>query len=465
MRALISHSSSHMTNASRQHAIVIGAGMGGLLFASALCARFERVTILERDILADDSQPRASIPQGRHLHALLAGGCRSMERLLPGITADLRAAGGVEFVAGLSVRVERPGYDPFPLRDAGFSSLSMSRPLLEWCVRQRVRMLTNVSLEEGVAVERLLHESERIAGVALRDGRVLEADLVVDASGRGELTMRALATNGYELPQETTIGVDLRYATAVFRIPADSNVGWRGVMTVPDPRQSSSGLLMAAIEGNRWICTLGWRGDAQAPIDRDSFIEITRGLRTETCYDAIRNAPLLGRVERFAFPESRHRHFAELTRFPRGLLPVADALCRFNPVYGQGMTVAALEAEDFGLLCEHESGDDADENLARRFFQRADRIIEQPWNMSALPDLFFPDTRGVRPPGLLDMLRFGTAFTELAARDAEVHVLMLEMANLLKPRSALTDNPVLMQRIYGVMEEMARAAASQRSGL
>jgi hypothetical protein len=99
--------------------------------------------------------------------------------------------------------------------------------------------------------------------------------------------------------------------------------------------------------------------------------------------------------------------------------------------------------------------------LAHRFFRRADRIIEQPWNMSALPDLFFPDTRGVRPPGLMDALRFGAALTELAARDAEVHTLMLEMASLLKPRSALTDDPVLMQRVYGVMAEMDTAAASQ----
>ena len=154
-----------MTKASSKHAIVIGAGMGGLLFARALSTHFQRVTMLERDTLPESAQARRGIPQGCHLHSLLAGGCRSIEHLLPGIAEDLRAAGAVQLIAGLSVRIERPGYDPFPARDLGFSSFSLSRPLLEYCVHRRVRATPNVAVQQDVTVERLLHSGEAIVGV------------------------------------------------------------------------------------------------------------------------------------------------------------------------------------------------------------------------------------------------------------------------------------------------------------
>jgi len=441
-----------------EQAIVVGAGMGGLLFARVLADRFARVLVLERDRLPPDHQPRVGIPQGRHLHALLAGGCRAMEALLPGLTDDIRAAGAVELITGWSHRIERPGYDPFPRRDLGFSSFSLSRPLLELCVRRRVQSIPNVVLEDGAAVEQLQHQGSSLTAVALRDGRVLNADFVIDASGRGELTLRALDALGHARPRETTIGIDMNYSSALFKIPADAHYEWKSVVMLPKAPASSKGLLMSTIEGQRWLCAIGWRGDEQAPTDREAYIEWTRQLRTQTCYHAIKDAEMIGKIVRFTFAESRHRHFAQCESFPTGLLPVADAICRFNPIYGQGMSVAALQAQALAELLEEQQGNDA-EVLSRRFLHRCDHIIEGPWATAALPDFAYPDTRGERPAGLMESLKFGQAFTELAARDAGVHKLMLEITGLLKPRSALTANPALMQRIYDVMSEMARADA------
>ena len=367
-----------------------------------------------------------------------------------------RPTGAVELVTGLSTRIEMPGYDPFPQRDLGFSSYGLSRPLLEQCIRRRVQAIANISWEQNSAVERLQHDSGVVTDVALRDGRWLPADFVIDASRHGELTLKAFDDMGYARPRETTIGVNLRYVTALFEIPENAAYDWKVLISRPEPPPGSvKGALMSTIEGNRWICGLAWQGEEKAPVDRESFIEFTRKLRTRTCYQAIKGATMIGKVAHFLFRESCHQHFSELEPLPKGLLPVADAICCFNPVHGQGMSVAALEAETFRELLETGEGDFHD--LPRAFLRRADQIIEAPWNMAAAPDLAYPDTRGERPPDLRQSLMFGAAFTELAARDANAHKLMLEIRSLLKPYSALTSDAALMQRIQTVMAVMTQA--------
>jgi 2-polyprenyl-6-methoxyphenol hydroxylase-like FAD-dependent oxidoreductase len=445
-----------MTRQMGNRAIVIGAGIGGMLSARVLADYFEGVTVLERDSLPDNDGPRNGVPQGRHFHGLLAGGCRAMDALLPGLVDDFKAVGAVKLVTGLSTRIEMPGYDPFPQLDAGFCSYGLSRPLLELCIRRRVQAIANISWEQNSAVERLRHDAGVVTGVALRDGRSLPADLVIDASGRGALTLKAFDEMGYARPRETTIGVDLRYVAALFEIPENAAYDWKALITHPEPPPGSvKGALMSTIEGNRWICGVAWQGKGKAPADRESFIEFTRKLRTQTCYRAIKGARMLGNVARFLFRESRHRHFSELESLPTGLLPVADAICCFNPVHGQGMSVAALEAEAFRELLETGEGDFHD--LPRAFLRRTDQIIEGPWNMAALPDLAYPNTRGERPPNLKQLLMFGAAFTELAARDTSAHKLMWEIRSMLKPYSAMTSDAALMRRIQTVMAEMTQA--------
>ena len=438
-------------------ALVIGAGIAGLTAASALAHRFEHVVVLERDSLPAQPTHRAGTPQARHVHGLLLSGQRALSELFPGFEQDLARSGAVPIRAGLDVRVERPGYDPFPQRDLGWSGYAASRPAIERALRRRVEGQTNIKLRQRCRVMEVLASPDRtmVTGVRSEDedgtSETMAADLVVDASGRGAPTLSLLRSIGCPLPEETTIGIDLSYATSIFPVSDDAARDWKGVMTFGDAPRDSRGGLMLPLEGDRWMLTLARRGDA-LPGDAEGFLAFARSLRTPTIYDAIcRSKPLDG-VARYGFPESVRRHFERLDGFPRGLLPIGDAICRFNPVYGQGMSVAALEACLLKRLLDRpgQEGDPIAE-LAQRFFAEVQALLETPWSVAML-DFVFPDTRGQRPADFAATLKFGIALTRLAAEDAAVHRLTIEVQHLLKPRSVYRD-PKLIERVLAKMEE------------
>jgi 2-polyprenyl-6-methoxyphenol hydroxylase-like FAD-dependent oxidoreductase len=440
-----------------KQAIVVGAGMGGLTAAAALADHFERVLVLDSDALPLKRVDRSGVPQGKHVHALLAGGLRALSELFAGFDDELARSGAVPLRIGLDIRLERPGFDPFPQRDLGFDAFGLSRPLLEWLVRRRVESLPNVELLAECRVHMLTAGSDgggRVTGV--RCGRVggtpedLSADLVVDASGRGILTLDLLASLGGPRPEETTIGVDLQYATALFAIPDDAPADWKSVFCLPHAPRTSRGALLQPLEGGRWILTLAGRHAETPPGDVDGFMAFVRQLRTTTITRAIERAERLGGITRFGFPESVWRHYERLAEFPRGLLTTGDAMCRFNPVYGQGMSVAAQEAVALRrLLAARAGAADPLAGLAAPFFAEAAALIETPWFGAAVPDFIHPQTRGKRPDNFEASLKFAMGLTRLAARDPAVHKLTAEVGNLLKPRSAYLD-PDLLQRMQAL---------------
>ena len=456
-----------------KQAVVIGAGMGGLTAAAALADHFDQVVVLERDTLPSEPIYRAGTPQARHVHALLLSGQRALSELFPGFEQDLARAGAVPLRVGLDVRLERPGYDPFPQRDLGWFSYAVSRPTIERAVRRRLESRANTTLRQRCRVLEVLASPNgaAVTGVRYEDdngiSETIAADLVVDASGRGALTLALLQSIGRPLPEETTIGIDLGYATCVFAIPDDASTDWKGVMTFGQAPQNSRGGLMLPLEGNRWMATIGGRHGDVPSGDAEGFLTYARALRTPTIYNAIRHAKRLDGVARYGFPESVRRHFERLEVFPRGLLPIADAICRFNPVYGQGMSVAALEACLLRTLLEklggerpegerlegERLGEDGDPiaGLAPAFFAEMQTLIETPWSV-AIFDFVFPDTRGQRPADFETTLKFGIALTGLAAEDPDVHKLTVEVQHLLRPRSIYRD-PALVQRVLAKMAE------------
>lgn len=434
--------------------------MGGLAAAGALAEYFEQVTVLERDALSPAPAHRRGTPQARHVHALLVSGLRALGELFPGFELDLGRAGAVPLRVGLDIRMERPGYDPFPQRDLGWLSYAVSRPTIEYAVRRRVENVPNTTLRQGCRVREVVASRDGSAVTGVRydnaDGTtdVLPADLVVDASGRGALTLALLQSIGSPLPEETSIGIDLGYATCVFEIPDDAPTDWKGVMTFGQAPQNSRGGLMLPLEGNRWMATIGGRHGDSPPGDAAGFLAYARGLRTRTIYEAVKSAKRVGEVARYGFPESLRRHFERLETFPHGLLPIADALCRFNPVYGQGMSVAAQEACLLRTLLQRQSGNRSPlSELAPAFFDGVQSLIETPWSVATM-DFVFPDTRGQRPADFETTLNFGMALTRLAAEDAAVHKLVAEVQNLLKPRSAYREAE-LVKRVLAVMAELS----------
>ena len=444
-----------------KQAVVVGAGMGGLAATGAIAQHFEQVVVVERDALPAEPTHRPGVPQGRHVHGLLVSGQRALDTLFPGFEQDLVRAGAVPVIAGLDIRWERPGYDQFPRRDLGYCSYALSRPAIEHALRRRVEGLANVEFRQRCRVMEVLAtpDGATVTGVRCENGdgsrETLEADLVIDASGRGALTLSLLKSIGRSPPEETTIGVDFGYATCVFAVPDDAPTDWKGVMTFGgrDP-QSSRGALLFPLEGNRWMLGLGGRHGEEPPGDIEGFLAFARDLRTPTIYNAIRHAQPLGAIVRYGFPESVLRHFERLDTFPRGLLPIADAICRFNPVYGQGMTVAAQEACLLKGLLERPSGEsDRLAGLAPAFFAEVPTLIETPWAVATM-DFLHPSTRGQRPADFETRLKFGMALTRLAAEDPAVHRLVAEVQNLLKPRSAYFDDPDLLRRVSAIMAQV-----------
>jgi 2-polyprenyl-6-methoxyphenol hydroxylase-like FAD-dependent oxidoreductase len=440
-----------------RQAVVIGAGMGGLTAARALADSFDQVLVLERDTLPSEAAPRAGTPQSRHVHALLLSGQRALGELFAGFEQDLARAGAVPLRVGLDVRVERPGYDPFPQRDLGWINYAVSRPTIEHIVRRRLDDCTNVVLRQRCRARQLLASADgaRVGGVRYDnengDSETIAADLFVDASGTGALTLDFLKSTGRPLPEETRIGIDLGYASCVFAVPDDAPPDWKGVMTFGEPPSNSRGGLMLPLEGNRWMATIGGRHGDSPPGDAEGFMAFARTMRTPTIYDAISRAERVGEVARYGFPESIRRHFEKLDAFPGGLLPIADAICRFNPAFGQGMSVAALEACLLRMLLESLAGDAADPigALAPSFFTGMQPLIEAPWSV-ATSDFVFPQTRGERPADFEMRIKFGGALTRLAAQDADVHKLTAEVQNLLTPLSAYRDLS-LVQRVMAMM--------------
>ena len=440
-----------------KQAVVVGAGIAGLTAARVLADHFAQVIVLERDTLPDDAAYRPGTPQARHAHFLQPGGQRALCELFPGFEGDLQQAGAVAIRGDLDLRMEHPGYDPFPPRDMGWVSYAMSRPLIEFLVRRRVGQYANIMLRHGCRVQTLVTspDAAMVTAVCFEniDGQseTVPADLVVDCSGRSAPTLELLKSTGRPLPDETAVGVDIGYSTAIFVIPNDAPRTWKGVMTFPQAPECRRGALMLPMEGNRWIVTLAGRFSDKPPADAEGFLTFTQQLRTPTIFDAIKHAELVGGVTRYIFSTGTRRHFERLKAFPRGLLVIGDAICRLNPVYGQGMSVAAQEACLLRrLLAERAAEQDPLAGLASEFFAGANSLIDTPWAIAANLDFMYPETQGQRPHHFKGWIKFQTALLRLAAVDPIAHKLMMEVQGLLKPRSAYSE-PEFLRRLKAVM--------------
>jgi 2-polyprenyl-6-methoxyphenol hydroxylase-like FAD-dependent oxidoreductase len=443
-----------------RQALVIGAGMSGLAAAGALAEHFEQVIVVERDLLADTPAHRPGTPQSRQLHGLLSGGLDALSRLFPGLDRDLAAAGAAPLCVSIDLREELPGFDPFPRRDFGRVIYTASRPLLEHTVRRHVRARRNVVIRDQCLVRELVSSADRRSITGARCERIdasretIAADLVVDASGRGALTLAALDAMGPARPPETTVGVDIGYATASFEIP-EPRPDWHAALTFPSAPSDRSCCYLLPVEENRWMVCIAELHCPRPHRDVAEFLAAAKRLRTGTIHDAIGSARPAGVPQRFAFPESSWRHYEAVVDFPQGLIPIGDAICRFNPVYAQGMSVAAREASILAdLLARRARGADDLAGLPQDFLAEVQPWLAGAWSMSTTPDLAYPQTRGDRPADLEHTLGFVAALYRIAARDPEVHELLVAVRHLARPNDALRE-PGLVDRVRA---EMAAAS-------
>lgn len=429
-----------------QTAIVVGAGIGGLAAAKALSRFFGKVTIIERDTLPEGAEPRIGVPQSRQVHVLLGGGVQALNAVVPGFEDKLVAAGAHRARVGSEIRVEVPGLPSLPERPFDFHTMCMTRPLLESVLRREVLASENVELIAGAKASSFVAspDGSRIVGVRALDHageeKIHTADFFVDAASRSDLTLKLLDEMGLPKPRESEIGIDLNYATAVFEIPPEATGPWKAVIHRPDPADGRAGFLFP-IENGLWHVNLNSVHGDGAGRSPEEFLEFARSLRCHTIYDALRAGRMIGQAQRFILKASSRRRYEELARFPGRLIVIGDAICRYNPAYGQGMSVAAQEAAALMEIMSARMGmENPLDDIAPEYFDRMAEILGAPWSV-AEADFVYPQTRGVRSPDVEERMRINRNLLRLAYDDPEMHRLWAEVTNLIKPASCLQEAP------------------------
>ncbi|HSJ58834.1 MAG TPA: monooxygenase [Anaerolineae bacterium] len=442
-------------------AIVIGASMAGLLAARALANHFEQVTLLERDVFPARGENRRGVPQGRHTHVLLERGRQIMESFFPGLTEELLGLGAVEVRdASLELRWFRGGYHQPGA--SGIRGITLSRPTLEAVVRESVMVLPNVRAVEGCKVLGPVPGEDhvgRVAGVRVAAGEgggeeTMYADLVVDASGRGSRSPAWLEELGYEPPVVDQVEVRVGYTTYYFRREPQHLRGLSGVVVAPVPPDRRMGVMLGQ-DGNRWVVTIGGYLGDHVPADYQAFVDAARALPVSEIYDVVKDADLLGEPATYKYRASVRHRYEALDRFPEGYLVLGDALCSFNPIYGQGMTVAALEA---AALDECLAG--GRHRLAQRFFARATPIVEASWNAATGNDLAYPEVEGRRTPLVRFFNRYLDKLHVAAHHDAGVSIAFLKVINMLAPAPSILHPRIVWRVVKGNV-----AASRRRRGV
>jgi flavin-dependent dehydrogenase len=244
---------------------------------------------------------------------------------------------------------------------------------------------------EGERAQGLVPRGSDVAGVRLRGGEVVSADLVVDATGRGSRAPAWLAALGYPSPPETLVDPLLGYASRFYAIPEGFDPGWKAVYLQADPPATRRTGGLFPQEGGRWICSLSGAGRDYGPTGEKEFLAFAKGLRDPVLYETIRDAEPLSPITGFRRTANHRRHFERLPAWPCGFVVLGDAACAVNPIYGQGMTVAALSA----LALDHCLREDAPD-LERRFQRRAARAAAGAWLIATGEDLRYEET--LAPP-------------------------------------------------------------------
>ncbi|WP_250866532.1 NAD(P)/FAD-dependent oxidoreductase [Caballeronia sp. INSB1] len=430
-----------------EHAIVIGAGIGGLLAARVLSDFYTNVTVLERDAFPIDDSSRKGVPQGRHTHGLLARGSAIFEEFFPGYNNDVVAQSGglIGDVAydviwiGRNVRLANGTSD--------LSGLLASRPVLEGHLRRRLLGLPNVHAIENCAVRAIATGPDRksVTGVRTfakdKPEEIIDADLVVDATGRGSSSAAWLDDLGYPPPAEEKVEIGICYTTRTYRRRPTDLDGKHGIVVAGSAPNWRNGVMLAQ-ENETWIVSAGGYLGDDAPDNDAGFLTYLATLPTMEIHDVVARAEPLTDYRRYRHVSSLRRRYERLARFPENYLVFGDAICSFNPVYGQGMTVAAEEA-----LTLHQCLRAGSIDLARRFFGAAAKIVDIPWDIAVGNDLRHPDVKGARPPTMRFINWYIGKLHLAATRDSTLATAFLKVVNLMMPPSSLF-SPAIVGRVW-----------------
>lgn len=447
--------------ASYRKVIVCGSGMSGLFTALAVSAHADEVVVLESDALTEPSAPRHGVPQGSHPHGILLRGVEVLERISPGLFADVISDGGVKisYTEDISFEVFGSRLPNFP---SPYHVVCATRPFIESRLRARVLATPGISMRAGVRVKGIVAEHGRVTGVRVSPigtepgvERVVEGDLVLDTMGKSSRAPDWLEGLGYPAPPERRLDYTVRYSTFRFQ-PTHRMPPARGQITLPGP-ETRRGVLLLPQESGTWIASLtGFEGTFTPPRAPDEFLAAARPLLSPDQYSALRAGEPLTGISRYRFPPGFRRHFERLRRHPEGMISLGDSLCTLNPLYGTGITNSAEMALALRDCLDHRDGT----TLATRFYAAAAQAVRTPWMYTLIADqaLNPPTGRSLKTTLAKRGLRL---LASTASRDVKTAERLLRTLGGIDRPLALVSPDALTQMLVGRYRARARDEATK----
>lgn len=442
----------------KEKAIIIGGGISGKLASRVLSEFFKEVLIIERDQEPEGPFPRKGAPQGEHLHALLHAGEYGLETLFPGITEKFYSSGAIKINSTKDLAWFHHGV--WKLRyDGGFTTTLQTRPHLEWHIEQYIKKIPNVTTHYNQVVQNYLYNEEenRIVGVEIKDGntsavKIEKADLIVDASGVSSLSTGWFNKRGVHIPDEK-VAIGLSYVSKLFRLPDSQDRDWTIKLVYPNPPHEKIGGTISKVEGNRYIVTLiGYHNEIKEKDglkSENGFTNLAKKLPELDIYEEIKDATPLSVTSIYRVPNIIWRRFDKMQKFPNGLLLLGDTVCRIDPVFGQGMSIAVLEALELQKLFQdhHQTLN----KITTNFHKKAAKIISPVWNMVITEDFRYPGTTGKKPIGLFIQQWYAKNIFLLSSQNQEIYHSFIKVMNLVRPMTILMHPKIIktvLKRIF-----------------
>ncbi|HDR7355771.1 NAD(P)/FAD-dependent oxidoreductase [Bacillus wiedmannii] len=428
-------------------AIVIGGSIAGKLAAKALSSTFKEVIIIEAGESWNGKSSRKRVPQSNHPHVLLKGGEKAIEELFPNSTNELIEAGSIinNFTRDLKWHQFGLWKQPFT---GEVHMIQQSRHLLEWHIQKRIHQISNITIKFGTLVEGLLVDRKlnKVCGVKVKyletdTQEEVHADLVVDASGFGSKSIEWLREYEIEV-QEEKVRIDLFYATKMFKLKENEKLDCCNVLMSPSFPDNPYGVLIQTIEDNRYFVTFSGYANEKAPQTDDEFYDFAENLSISNVTDFLNKAEGITDIKTYKIPYQVRRRFDLVNNVPEGLLVVGDAQCRFDPVFGQGVSVAAMEVHQLQLLLQGRK--QLDKTFTQQFYKKAANIIETPWDMTTTEISRHPQLKRELTTKQKFQLWYTKQIYRLSASNSDVYIRLVRVMNLIRSPFHLFHPKVLL---------------------
>ncbi|MDR4950453.1 NAD(P)/FAD-dependent oxidoreductase [Neobacillus cucumis] len=435
-----------------EKAIVIGGGFAGKLAAKALSSYFQQVNILEADREYKDPVPRKRIPQSYQPHVLLKSGEEAIEKLFPQFTVELLEKGSIG--SNFTRDLKWHHFDFWKDRFKGdLNMVQQSRPMLEWQLQKRIDKVSNITIRYETMVNQLIinRKENKILGVRIKSFKTgmeeeLYADLVVDASGFGSKSIDWLKAYGLEVKEEK-VWIQLFYATRLYRLKKQERLDWTNLLISPSFPENHNGAFIQTIEENRFSVTISGYANESAPQTNEEFIAYAQSLPVPDLINFLYKAEPISDIKIHKIPYQVRRRFDLAKQIPEGFLVIGDAHCRFDPLFGQGISVAALEALELQSFLQQTTR--LDTGFTRRFHKKIAKLIATPWDMAITEAFRHPNIKGKNSILLQFKLWYTKRVYQASAHDPFIYTRLARVMNLIRTPLHLFHPKVVIPIVFG----------------